>query len=1084
MDAVLFCKSISLRFSHGWRTVIENPDREYDDELDVCFGEKPDMQLYSEACYKWYSELSYIMAFSTHILPKYGTPLAPCRPPSLHEAVCRDVFSCLLDMSDITVAHIIRQTRLEKLKPSLVSPKALWFVKSLYDLLGKKQGDQDIQDDEEFGVFYDNLVVPFLMSCLYMGFESVFWCFLLACSRLEPLSASSSPLPLLFTGLRRSVFKDQEVKYKRTQDASFNNVQRMYEQIAEHIRYRREWPQAQVSISEYTPDSKSDNHYKILGVPQGASTQEISKQYRNLAILHHPDKTESKGDTSFKKIQEAYNCLRDETRRAEYDAELSAKVAPYSKMFSTLSSAQDTLKASASAAGAVAYTALANTPGALKASVSAATSAAHKAKDVASGPVAAAASIAASAAGAAASAVGAVASAAFTNAPAAARVSVYAAGAAGAAATSVVNAAMQAVSVPSAAVASAVSSITQGAKALFSPGAKALFSTGVAKQPQPNAMVASPSSAHADQSKTESVYQTPATNPALQSGHDTSNSAALTVRPPMFPDLAREPYSPARIGWDTDPFLNGYEGDTTSQFQSHRVLSETDHRTPLLPFPDRTSLLPFPDTDLDRENSLALAGENASVVDANPFGEDALEGTVFRHQPRASLTSSQLRPTAALGRVASATPLPFGVSSSADPFDMAIGDSRTQPDSTLLLLGPNTAFGSVSLAPRLPFDFSSSDLLTSADPFDMAIGGFPTQRGSTSLRLGSIAALDSVSNLDNPTQSADRDQTTAFGGGSFVSPRPAPLRLTGPTEAAGLFDEENGVFGSLTGDASRHNLGQGSRQIPSALAFEERKDGTGVIPRGDFSQPDPFERLESVLAGEVTQMYADMLALAEVTKRDVLPDLSRAVRGIVLPQIDLSQQPFPVGDYVKGLVGSPGLHTLADAIIQTHAKGDKSNTIAGRRVKQKDWTKTIPNQIIFPLKHGTYEGIVAYQKPDKVPPFYVAFWTPAGNKLVDTVDIGDFFSNFIDVFIAKVLEPDQGDNPLKKLILGTNTKTTFEQKMYPKTKRRDARVRVEVDIPRVAVGPDGSATAMAKFLAHNLLNSMPHVAGQPPLQNV
>ncbi len=59
------------------------------------------------------------------------------------------------------------------------------------------------------------------------------------------------------------------------------------------------------------------NAYDILGVPKGASDDEIKKAYRKLASQHHPDKG---GDTAkFQEIQTAYDTLSDPHKRAQHD---------------------------------------------------------------------------------------------------------------------------------------------------------------------------------------------------------------------------------------------------------------------------------------------------------------------------------------------------------------------------------------------------------------------------------------------------------------------------------------------------------------------------------------------------------------------------------------------------------------------------------------------------------------------------------------------------------------------------------------------------------------------------------------------
>lgn len=60
------------------------------------------------------------------------------------------------------------------------------------------------------------------------------------------------------------------------------------------------------------------DYYQILGVPKGASDNEIKKAYRRLAHQHHPDKTGG-DDKKFKEINEAYQILGDPKKRAQYD---------------------------------------------------------------------------------------------------------------------------------------------------------------------------------------------------------------------------------------------------------------------------------------------------------------------------------------------------------------------------------------------------------------------------------------------------------------------------------------------------------------------------------------------------------------------------------------------------------------------------------------------------------------------------------------------------------------------------------------------------------------------------------------------
>jgi DnaJ-class molecular chaperone len=62
----------------------------------------------------------------------------------------------------------------------------------------------------------------------------------------------------------------------------------------------------------------SKDYYQILGINKNASKEEIKKAFYKLAHKHHPDKKEG-NESKFKEVNEAYQVLSDDAKRAKYD---------------------------------------------------------------------------------------------------------------------------------------------------------------------------------------------------------------------------------------------------------------------------------------------------------------------------------------------------------------------------------------------------------------------------------------------------------------------------------------------------------------------------------------------------------------------------------------------------------------------------------------------------------------------------------------------------------------------------------------------------------------------------------------------
>ncbi|VIO99828.1 DnaJ protein, putative [Brugia malayi] len=63
------------------------------------------------------------------------------------------------------------------------------------------------------------------------------------------------------------------------------------------------------------------DYYEVLGVKRDASTAQIKKAFRNLALKYHPDRnSDPNAHEKFREIAAAYEILADEQKRRNYDA--------------------------------------------------------------------------------------------------------------------------------------------------------------------------------------------------------------------------------------------------------------------------------------------------------------------------------------------------------------------------------------------------------------------------------------------------------------------------------------------------------------------------------------------------------------------------------------------------------------------------------------------------------------------------------------------------------------------------------------------------------------------------------------------
>jgi DnaJ-class molecular chaperone len=63
------------------------------------------------------------------------------------------------------------------------------------------------------------------------------------------------------------------------------------------------------------------DYYKILGIAKDSDQNQIRKAFRQLALLHHPDKNKNSEESKvkFMELVQAYEVLSDEKARERYD---------------------------------------------------------------------------------------------------------------------------------------------------------------------------------------------------------------------------------------------------------------------------------------------------------------------------------------------------------------------------------------------------------------------------------------------------------------------------------------------------------------------------------------------------------------------------------------------------------------------------------------------------------------------------------------------------------------------------------------------------------------------------------------------
>ncbi|KNC85888.1 hypothetical protein SARC_01926 [Sphaeroforma arctica JP610] len=117
--------------------------------------------------------------------------------------------------------------------------------------------------------------------------------------------------------------------------------------LVRHSAQKKLARQGQAAADALRLRLEKQSHYEAMGLGHTATSSDIKKAYRKLVLQHHPDKTQTddeivkaESDTKFKRVQAAYEVLKDEALRRQYD--LALRVQPtYMRPSYSASSSRD-----------------------------------------------------------------------------------------------------------------------------------------------------------------------------------------------------------------------------------------------------------------------------------------------------------------------------------------------------------------------------------------------------------------------------------------------------------------------------------------------------------------------------------------------------------------------------------------------------------------------------------------------------------------------------------------------------------------------------------------------------------------------
>jgi hypothetical protein len=112
----------------------------------------------------------------------------------------------------------------------------------------------------------------------------------------------------------------QELKAEKERERVREERNRKKKEEEARAKREKKFP----SGGQCPPRKTEADFYSLLGVSRIAHVNEIKKAFHKLALKYHPDKNGDGGaEEMFKKINEAYQTLSDESLRNSYDINLS-----------------------------------------------------------------------------------------------------------------------------------------------------------------------------------------------------------------------------------------------------------------------------------------------------------------------------------------------------------------------------------------------------------------------------------------------------------------------------------------------------------------------------------------------------------------------------------------------------------------------------------------------------------------------------------------------------------------------------------------------------------------------------------------